>query len=121
MHLTIFKAGQSLVRLPSVSRRNSRKLHEDFIGPQLGERCVAELSNPATDLGRQAHAFTHHLADLSMDLLRAQQRAGVGAHERRPEDPQAPGDGKPLRVPDGVDAELLARLQHEGIYHGPAP
>lgn len=103
-----------------VGCRNEYKLHEKHIGPHLGERCVAVLSDPTTDLGRQAHAFTHHLADLSLDVVRAQQRVGSGAQERRPEGAPGPGDSV-QRVPDAIDSQLLVRLEQEGIYRGPAP
>jgi hypothetical protein len=88
-----------------VWNKNAFRLHEKHIGASLAERCLAILSDPTTTLGQQAHAWTHHVADLSIDLMRLQQESSCT-------------NVKIKKVPDDVDTKLLACLEKEGLYRG---
>jgi hypothetical protein len=85
--------------------KNASSLHEKYIGAALGERCLAILSDPTTELGRTAHAWTHHVADLSIDLMRLRQENSCS-------------EVLICKVPGDVDTELLSRLEKEGLYRG---
>jgi hypothetical protein len=90
-----------------MSCRHKHELSEVFIGEKLAANCMRHVSDPTSRLGQQAYAWTHHVADLCLDLCRQQLDSQSKMAVRR--------------VPDHVDEALLDRLEQEGgLYLGAA-